>query len=187
MQKPWPIVSDKAGGGALRDLYENYREELVVFIRGKVGGGPPEAEDVTQQAFANYAALKEPQSIKNPRAFLYRTANNILINHLRHNGYSRAHIASERHQNEIFGDCDELSPEIVLLEKERFAVVLSAVKRMKRRRRRFLLLHRLQGLSYCEIARRVGVSEATVRREVEAAVNLCAEALLADGAKKGDD
>ena len=163
----------------LRALYQNYREELVAFVRKKVGAGPPEPEDVTQQAFANFAALETPQIIENPRAFLYRTANNILVNYQKREAHGRKVMTASREQEEIFGARDDLSPEIVLLEKERLHLVLRTLKAMPKRRRWFLLLHRMEGLSYAEIGRRVGVSDSTVRREVEAAVAACAEAILA--------
>lgn len=74
-----PVSIAVAESDALAGLYERYRRELVAFVRMKVGG-PPEPEDVAQQAFVNYAALDDPAAVRNPRAFLYRTAANIVTN-----------------------------------------------------------------------------------------------------------
>ena len=172
------LAKDDDQGDDLGDLFDRYRREIVAFVRRKVGDGPPEPEDVAQQTFVNYAAVRDRGGIQNPRAFLYRTAANIVINHVRRASLGRAHLADERALGDIFGDHDELSPEIVLLNRERFEQVVLAVRLLPRRQRRFLLLHRLQGMSYTEIARRNGVSISTVRRDVEAAVNACAEAIV---------
>ena len=174
------LSADRPSGGDLNDFYRRYCRELIAFVRAKVGAGPPEPEDVTQQAFLQYAALDEPDRIRNPRAFLYRTATNIVVNHRRRDVVIRRHVQSEMRDYEIFGERDGLNPEIVLLNKEQFAAVAVAVRKMPRRRRRFLLLHRIEGLTYAEIARRAGLSGAVVRKQVALAVRECASALPAD-------
>ena len=153
----------------LADLYRRYRRELVAFVRTKVGGGPPEPEDVAQQAFINYAALDDPAAVRNPRAFLYRTATNIVINHHRRTVVVRRHAAQEASED-IDRDRDDLCPESVLLNREQLTIVEQAVRGLPVRRRRYLLLNRLDGLSYAEIARREGVSEGVVRKQVAKAI-----------------
>lgn len=164
-----PVSIAVAESAALAGLYERYRRELVAFVRMKVGGGPPEPEDVAQQAFVNYAALDDPTAVHNPRAFLYRTAANIVTNHHRRAALDRKHAALETEQ-ESDRARDELSPEIVLLDREQLALVEAAIKGLPARRRRYLLLNRLDGLSYVEIARREGLSEGVVRKQVAKAI-----------------
>lgn len=171
---------DRPRSAELNDLYRRYRRELIAFVRTKVGAGPPEPDDVMQQVFLQYALLDEPERIENPSAFLYRTATNIVINYRRRDVVIRRHFQTEVRDNEIFGERDGLNPEIVLLNKEQFAAVAVAVRKMPRRRRRFLLLHRIEGLTYAEIARRAGLSGAVVRKQVALAVRECASALPAD-------
>jgi DNA-directed RNA polymerase specialized sigma24 family protein len=74
---------------------------------------------------------------------------------------------------------DDLSPEFVLQEQELFRVVEETIRRMPMRRREFLLLHRAEGLSYAEIARRTGVSATAVKKHVALAVAACGVALEA--------
>ena len=161
----------------LAALFDNHRDELVVFARSKVGEGPPDPEDITQQAFARYAALSNPNSILNKRAFLYRTVTNLILDYFKAADYRRSVAVAPKDIEEISVDHDQISPEIVLLDKERYSLVLKVVENLPRRQRRFLILNRFDGMSYTEIAERNGVSISTARRDVELAVGKCRQAL----------
>lgn len=158
-------------------LFDTYRTELLRFAAKKVGDGPPEPADLVQQAFANFAKYEERGQVERPRAFLYRTIQNLITDHHRNVANMSTISLGETNLDEVREDVDELSPEIVLLDRERFSEVLVAVKSLPQRQRRFLLLNRLEGMSYTEIARRNGVSISTARREVEAAADACRAAI----------
>lgn len=171
---PPPPPEDKP----LSDLYGRYRKELIAFVRLKFGGGPPEPEDVAQQAFMNFAALGSRTAVLNPRAFLYRTAHNIVINHRKHERIGRQFFESAPAAHEICEARDDFNPEVVLLGKEQYSLIEGVIRAMPRKRRQFLLLNRIEGLSYAEIARRVGLSESVVRKHVALAVRECGSILL---------
>lgn len=162
----------------LSGVYEAHVKQLLRFIRSKVGSGPPDPEDIAQQAFANFAGLANPADIDNPGSFLTRTAINLINDHFRAARRRKTEPADHDALEKLILDHDETSPEVVVLGRERFEGVLAAVQTLSRRRRRFLLLHRIEDLSYAEIARRSGVSATLVRSEVAEAVRLCREAVL---------
>jgi RNA polymerase sigma factor (sigma-70 family) len=170
-----------AKSAPLSELYGRYREELIAFVRAKFGAGPPEPEDVAQQAFANFAALEFSDRIENPRAFLYRTASNIALNHRKHERAGRRILEPPSAESDAARD--DLSPEVVVQERERYALVEAAIRAMPRQRRSYLLLNRIEGLSYAEIARRMGLSEAAIRKHVALAVRECGAVLLAKGVR----
>lgn len=171
---------DKQNGGkawSLARIYEAHVGEIIAFVRGKVGDGPPDPDDIAQQAFANYAAQQAPHKVENPRAFLYRTASNLIADYFK-SAFTRTSVQAEGGKIEkLVTETNELTPEIVLLARERYKRVIDAMNALPRRQRRFLALHRLSGLSYEEIARRSGVGTSTVRRDVEAAVGACRRAI----------
>ncbi|MEM9013483.1 MAG: sigma-70 family RNA polymerase sigma factor [Pseudomonadota bacterium] len=162
---------------SIRTLFTRYRAELAAFARRRVGDGPPEPEDLLQQAFANFAGVEDPASVKNPRAFLYRTIANLIADYRKSGRHVYNCDVDDAELEDLFQYHDQISPEIVLLDRERFFRVETAIRALPRRQRRFLLLSRLDGMSYTEIARRNGVSISTVRREVEAAIGVCREAI----------
>lgn len=161
----------------LRQLFIDHRAELEAHARQKVGDGPPDPTDVIQQAFTKYASLKEPEKVENPRAFLYRTVTNIILDYVRRPVNRQKVSADEMGLEKILLDADEITPEIVLLNREVMQVVIETVRGLKQRQRRFMLLNRIHGMSYTEIARRNGTSISTAKRETEAAVNAIRHAL----------
>lgn len=151
-------------------LYRDYFSELLAFVRGKVGQGPPDPEDIIQVAFERIANHRAPETIENKRAYLYRTASNEIMTFRRRAAVRHKHAVREIEVQEIFGQDDGLTPERVLLEKEAIEAVMQAVDVLPARRRRLLLLNRVEGLSYAAIARRFNVSETTVRVQVKKAL-----------------
>tara|TARA_B100000614_G_scaffold260706_1_gene288285 strand:- start:6170 stop:6739 length:570 start_codon:yes stop_codon:yes gene_type:complete len=165
------------GAPSLPALYERHRDELAAFARGRVGNGPPEPDDLVQQAFANFAGVQNPGNVRNPRAFLFRIVSNLIADHYRREpALPRLDIHDEQHEA-LFEDGEHRQPEIILLDRERFSEVATAIRALPQRQRRFLLLNRLEGMPYTEIARRNGVSHMTAKREVDAAIRACQRAL----------
>jgi len=156
------------------ELYRKYRSELCRYVTRTFGRGPPEPEDVVQSAFARYAALVDPGAVENPRAFLYRTAHNVAVEHFRHEA------TRSRHDSSIVidsGFTDELDGERVLLARERYRILHDTIERMDTRRRTLLIMNRVHELSFAEIARRTGMSQTQVKRLVADAIVQCNEVL----------
>ena len=156
----------------LRDLYHAHWNDLCRYLAGTFGAGPPEPEDAAQAAFAKFAALDEPQSISNPRAYLYTAARHFVIDELRRNERRKAYrrdLDRQVHAQSL----SESSPECVLLERERFALFAAALERMPAARRRMILLNRFEGLTCEEIGRRFGMTGAAVQKQIERALARC--------------
>lgn len=163
---------------ALDVLFQRHWIEIVAYVARAFGQGPPDPEDAAQSAFAQYAALAEPERILNPRAFLYRSAGNFVLDFKRR-AKTRVRFEASAEAEILMGGANELTPERVLSAKERARILEHAVLALKPRHREALLLNRIHGMSYAEIARRKGVSETEARRLVAVAVRSCDKALLA--------
>ena len=174
---PVPPTTAPATTTPLPELYGRYRKELIAFVRLQFGKGPPEPEDVAQQAFLNYAALGPTDTIVNARAFLYRTARNIVLNHRKHEQIGRRFLETNPDPKDIRDDRDDFNPEVVLLGREGCNVIEEVIRAMPARRRQMLLLNRIEGITYAEIGRRMGHSESAVRKQVALAIRECGAAL----------
>ena len=165
-----PVSQERAGEGEFLDgIYRRYWTELTRYVSKTFGAGPPDPEDVAQAAFTKFASLENQKEIRNPRAFLYRTAHNFVISHHRKQGTRFRYMESEKLDNtKKMGD--QITPERVLIAKERMKILERALWKMPRKRRRFLLMNRFDGLSYAEISRQAGLSQSVVRKHVEKAL-----------------
>jgi RNA polymerase sigma-70 factor (ECF subfamily) len=145
------------------DLYVSLRGELCQFLRTQFGEGPPDPEDMVQSAFIKYAAVKDRSGIENPRAYLYAAARNLTIDELRRNDRTRGYVNGEISSDDA-EKLDQISPEHVLLAKERYAIVHETIAAMSAVQREALTLHRLEDLSMDAISKRMGISKTTVHR-----------------------
>jgi RNA polymerase sigma factor (sigma-70 family) len=153
----------------VRDLFDLHWQDLCNYLRSKYDEGTFEIEDVAQAAFTKLAAVEDPGEIRNPKAFLFATARNIAIDEFRKAKIRLAHkqeVLQSPHE-EIF---DDFSPENVLLERQRLELMNAAIQKLPKIQRMVLLLHRLDKLSYSQIASKFGLSETTVRRHVANAI-----------------
>lgn len=168
----------------LAELYARYRRELVGFVRRKFGRALPDAEDVAHQAFVNFAALPAGMDVRNPRAFLYRTVHNIAVNHCKHERIGRRFFEEAPAEEEVCEAREDFNPEVVLMGREEYGLIEEVIRAMPARRREFLLLNRIDGLSIADIARRAGLSESAVRKQIMLAVQQCGNVMLRETVPK---
>src|SRR5262249_14680827 len=67
------------GDDIVASAYRAYWGDLCRYIRRTFGAGPPEPEDVVQEAFAKFAMLEDVGVVANPWGFLRLTAHNVAI------------------------------------------------------------------------------------------------------------
>jgi len=160
----------------LAGLYRSHRSELIRYIVRKFGAGPPYPEDMVQEAFAQFAALENPHAVENPRAFLYRSAHNLAVDHHRRHTL-RKRFAREQAPAAEAELADDRDLERVLSAEQRLSIVEQAIRAMEPRRRTVFVLNRIHELSYAEISRRLRMPETTVKRLVAAAIAECERSL----------
>ena len=162
-------------------LYARHWSELCYYIRKQSGTGPPDPEDVAQETFIRYAAIENREAIESPRAYLFRTAHNVMIDERRRVRRARAVDSGALPQS------DDRTPERVLAGQERLEVLTVTLRAMPEARRRSFLLNRLQGLSAAAIARMTGYSESAVKKHIGLALTELEAALTdAEGFAPGD-
>ncbi len=162
--------------------YGEYRQELCRYATQKFGMAYSEAEDVVQSAYTRLASMLDGSKIDNVRAFLYRTVHNACIDQIRRRQVRENYSQARQHE-----DVEQQAPgpERTALSQQFLQILSRALTLMPGTRRKFLLMNRIDGLSYAEIARREGLSETVVRKHVSKALADCQKALRSDsGASK---
>lgn len=154
-----------ASSGEVSDLYLRARGRL-----GRIGvaitDDPREAEDVVQEVFVRLLAGRvEPAG----DGLLVRMARNLAIDRLR----LRRRREAARLSVAAAAAVEAPGAEAALAAREDLRDLVRLLAAMPERRRRILLMCRLDGLPQAEIARVLGVSLSTVEKDLRAALDLC--------------
>lgn len=149
----------------LQALYDEHFHLLVNNLRKLFGAGPPDPEDVVQQAFRKILERGDLSDIADLPRYLWGTARNLVIEAKRAEDVRTGRDFEIEH---LFfsGAGVGSSPEIVLSSREQLRLINAALGKMPITRRRAFLLHRLDGLSLSETARRLGLSRNAVTKHV---------------------
>ncbi|MFD0848999.1 RNA polymerase sigma factor [Sphingosinicella xenopeptidilytica] len=168
----------------LISLYHEQSAALCRYLRRKYGAGPPEPEDVMHEAFSRLAALPDETIaiIENPRAFLYRTAENLLNSERRKRAVRSAHAAETKYLEKTSSEC---TPERVILARDQLNIAEAVLREMPDMRRRCFLMHRFDDLSFSEIGRRLGMTPNGAKGHVMRAMTEIVSALEASSRRSG--
>ncbi len=168
-----------SGPRSLSLIYSDYHKELRIYAAHRLNLSTPEAEDVVQLAFTRFAATFEEKPIDNVRAFLYRAVHNAAVDHIRRTQVREGYAHSVQHFEDR--EEDKAGPERSAISKQFLEIITGALWSMPSKRRKLLLMNRIEGLSYAEIARREQLSETVVRKHVAKALLGCQGALRQRG------
>lgn len=146
-------------------LYRANAGELCAALRKNFGEGPPDPDDITQQAFEKLLRRRDLSDVNNIKAFLWRTARNLLFKE------QRARKVRARHDFEIEQlyfplEGDTLTPERVIAAKEQLGAIDEALRAMPEKRRRAFVLYRIERLAISDIARRLGIGRTAVYKHI---------------------
>lgn len=149
----------------ITELYESEHGRLRAFAR-RIVGNTAIAEDLVQQAFANL--LGKVETVAPNKAYVVQAVRNLALNHLRD---SRRRGGIEISDADIESIADlRPTPETIALFRSELRRLLEAVAALPPRRREAFVLNRIEGLSYDEVAARMGISRNTVISQIVAAL-----------------
>ena len=126
------------------------------------GRSEQDADDLVQEAWVRLACYAQEQHVARPEAFLMRAALNLSID---------AHRARVTRGEELVLEDVVLvdaspSAEAVLLARERVARLGVCLGRLNPKTRAIFLAHRIDGMSYPQIARAHGLSVSAVEKHI---------------------
>ena len=121
-----------------------------------------DADDLVQEAWVRLACYEREQTVAKPEAFLMRTALNLSID---------THRMRLNHGDEVVLEevvLVDVAPtaEAVVLARERVARLSVCLGRLSEKTRNIFLAHRIDGMSYQQIAQRRRFSISTVEKHV---------------------
>ncbi|MBS3954569.1 MAG: RNA polymerase sigma factor [Methylomicrobium sp.] len=154
--------------GFLHTLFLNYAKEMGTFISLR---WPREDDvcDIVQESFLRLSLLPQPQSINNPRAFLFQTATNIVIDKHRKQ-VSRKHYDESDQLSETTVESSNAGPDRLYAAQQSLSLFKKWLGELPELQRHAFILYRVEGYPHPEIAKRLGISIRTSERYVNLAL-----------------
>lgn len=158
---------------AVSQLFHDHNRVLVGYLTSRLSS-VQEAKEVAQEAYVRLLQLQNPGTPSLLRAYLFKTATNLAIDRLRHRRVR--HRAEE--QPALYDGLTACGAEIndpahQLLKREQVDRLITYLQELPFKCQQVFNLHRLEGVSQGEVAKRVRVSERMVRRYVTYAMVYC--------------
>lgn len=165
----------------LEALYGVYRPELLRFLTARTGDAT-EAEDIVQELWIK-ARQPAGAPVANGRAYLYRMAQNLVVDRLREKQRRtrRENVWSEERGGGKPGaePADTaLNAEQAMLDREETALLASAIATLPAGARQTFELHKIQGLSHGEVAAQLGISKSGVEKHMAVAMKYLRRAMM---------
>lgn len=153
----------------IRALFLSYQKELQAYLTSKLRD-PELAADLTQETFLRYAEKNagDTTPVHFSRSYLYRTAHNLAIDHIR----SQARRPTDMPGSSVMDDVvDEAPGQVeITLGRERLAQLRAVLAELPPRTQHVFALNRIEGLTYREVAQRLGISESSVQKHLSKAL-----------------
>jgi RNA polymerase sigma-70 factor (ECF subfamily) len=169
------IERDNPGGLLRAALIEHRAALLRYFLARRVP--PEEAEDVMQDLVVKLET-HATGPVAEPRAYLYRMAENLLLDRIRSDGRRRgreqAWVAA-RAGPTLEAD-DQPSPERALIARERLALISAALAELPERTVGVFRRYRIEGVPQRQIAAELGISLSAVEKHLQKAYQVVLEA-----------
>lgn len=159
---------------SLAQLVEVHYQELLQYITRRTGSEST-AQEVLQETWIR-ANSKSGELPDNPRAYLYRMANNLAIDLLRREKTRSATAATDTsdelvHLTDIPSAAP--SPEDAAISRQEIKALNAAVAELPEKCRQVFLYYRGQGLTMRQIADRLAISDKTVEKHIARAMVHC--------------
>ncbi|MFM8342758.1 MAG: sigma-70 family RNA polymerase sigma factor [Methylomonas sp.] len=152
----------------LSQLYRDHHSWLIGWLDKRLQCRL-QAEDHAHDTFLRVMASGSTPDLNEPRPYLATIAKNLLINHWRRATIERVYL--ER--------LSEL-PEATSLSMEENAIILETLQeidellnRLPEKARKAFFMSQIDGLTYIEIAEKLGVSDRMIRKYMVQAMTLC--------------
>ncbi len=157
----------------VRLLLTHY-EDLTGYLTRRLGSAGA-ARDVVHDTYLRLQGLEALPDLSNPRAYLFRIADNIALDRLRADSRrSRRFVAAELGESR---ESDEPNAEEILTQKQRVERLVRAIDELPPRQRDVFLMHKFDGLTHAEIAKRLGISKSMVEKHAMRALAYCRDRL----------
>jgi RNA polymerase sigma factor (sigma-70 family) len=157
--------------GFVEKLFAEHGRGLQAYFRRRLRT-QSDAPDLAQEVYVRMLRVNDPEAIRNPQLYLYAVASNLVKEHaiLEQRQANRLDL-DERDLQQRLGELPALDSELEATEMA--AGLNAALERLPGRWRTALILQYRYGLTYQEIADRLGVSSNMVKKYLAQGLGHC--------------
>jgi RNA polymerase sigma-70 factor (ECF subfamily) len=129
--------------------------------------GDQDVEDIVQDAFLKVVETSQRQEVRKLDNLLSRIVRCVAIDRIRRRSTRGSTSGGEAGEGLVDAAAD---PERTLMGAQRLERVMATIQTMPPRRREVFLMHRIDELTYPQIARRIGISLKAVEKHMHLAM-----------------
>lgn len=133
-------------------------------------------DDIVQDAYVRVLNARGEGELHAPKAFLFATARNLALDHLRRHHVVRTGPLVESDLSNVLAEDGDV-PEIVARNQE-LELLTEAIQTLPDRCRQVFTLRTVYGMTQRAIAEKLGISERTVAAQLGIGVAKCTEFML---------
>lgn len=148
-------------------LFQEHERDLRAFMAARLRC-PVTAHDLAQELYLKVAGLEARLEVSHARAYLFRMAANLVIDHQRR----------ERRQDGLAAEIQaflsgegSVSPERQVMAQEELQALIGAVEQLPPATRRVFKRNRFDGKTQREIAAELGISQTAVEKHIRKALD----------------
>lgn len=160
------------------DEVHPHDRQLKAYLRGSFPG-VRDVEDVVQESYLRVWKARAVQPIESAKGFLFRVARNVALDFLRRSKSSPVHPLGDFEAMTIVDELSDVSG--VVDTNEKIRLLAEALEVLPARCREIVILCKLQGHSYRDVALKLALSEKTVAEHVYRGVQRLGEELQRRG------
>lgn len=150
-------VADILSDREITELYRREAPRLARYFRRRLRS-KGDTSDWVQETFLRFTLAQPDRRMRNPKAYLQRIAHNLLVDGWRRINATRAHLVELDSAEPVVGPEQSYAIEANDLMRQ----YRQALSELTARTRVVFLLHRVEELTYNEIATRLEISINTV-------------------------
>jgi RNA polymerase sigma factor (sigma-70 family) len=152
-------------------IYHARGADLLRYLRQRLRNDA-DARDIAQEAFLRFLRLDDPERVRNPEAYIFRIAGNLLWERrLR----QHAELGKAPLEETLMA---EQTPLDIAVADEEAARLRATLKALPPLRRAVLVLHIRDGLSFSQIAVESGITTSLAKKHYYRALIACREHLI---------
>lgn len=160
-------------GGAFTEIYQRYHAALYIHVFNKLRNRE-ESRDIVQELFSSLWNNRQQISLKSGLAgYLYAAARYKVFDHISKKEVASRYLSSF---NEVI-EQNKIITDYLVREKEFITIIDKEIAALPPKMREIFELSRKESLSHREIAERLGLSEKTVKKQVNNSLKILRQRL----------